>query len=193
MNGRCGLDKGIGEFTFKKTSVIDYSIVSAHALKFVSNFNITEVDCLFSDGHSLLSTYLDLKTSETKIKNKTCNMTKATPKWKEDKKSAFRLNIDQNKIRSINSNLCDLHQSNNANKDNINQICTDIGSLFISAAEVTSETSNNIPPKYNSENDKDQKPWFGYKCKNARRKYHIVMLEINHLAEKLILVLENHI
>ena len=66
-----------------------------------------------------------------------------------------------------------MHQSNNANKDNINQICTDIGSLFISAAEVTSETSNNIPPKYISENDKDQKPWFGYKCKNARRKYHI--------------------
>ena len=45
MNGRCGQDKGRGEFTFKNLSVIDYSIASAHALKFVDTFNICGLDC----------------------------------------------------------------------------------------------------------------------------------------------------
>ena len=57
MNGRCGQDRGIGEFTFMHTFVIDYSIASARALKFVQNFNILRLDCLFSDGHSLLTIY----------------------------------------------------------------------------------------------------------------------------------------
>ena len=76
MNGRCGQDRGIGEFTFKNTSVIDYSIASAHALKFVQNFNILELHCLFTDGLSLLSTYLNLKASGDQEKNNIFKKTK---------------------------------------------------------------------------------------------------------------------
>ena len=61
LNDRCGNDKGKGVFTFKNTSVIDYIVVSAQALKFIENFDITELDCLYSDGHCLLSTDLTFK------------------------------------------------------------------------------------------------------------------------------------
>ena len=35
LNGRCGKDKGTGNFTFRNSSIIDYSIASAYALKYV--------------------------------------------------------------------------------------------------------------------------------------------------------------
>ena len=180
MNGRCGQDRGIGEFTFKNTSVIDYSIASARALQFVQNFNILELDCLFSDGHSLLTTYLNLKASDDRKKIKTSKNTKSNPKWNESEKQTFLLNIDKNKIQAINNRLCDLHQSNNVNTDDINKICADIGSIFVSAAEATSGKSKSTSNKHISENSKDSKPWFGYKCKNARRKYHIAR-KINNI------------
>ena len=180
MNGRCGQDRGIGEFTFKNTSVIDYSIASARALQFVQNFNILELDCLFSDGHSLLTTYLNLKASDDRKKIKTSKNTKSNPKWNESEKQTFLLNIDKNKIQAINNRLCDLHQSNNVNTDDINKICTDIGSIFVSAAEATSGKSKSTSHKHISDNSKDSKPWFGYKCKNARRKYHIAR-KINNI------------
>ena len=179
MNGRCGQDRGIGEFTFKNTSVIDYSIASAHALKFVENFNILELDCLFSDEHSLLSTYLNLKASGDQKKNNLFKKTKSNPKWNESKKQTFLSNIDKNKIQAINNQLRDLHQSNNLNTDDINQICTEIGSIFVSAAETTSGTSS-ASHKYISDTNKDSNPWFGYTCKNARRKYHIAR-KINNI------------
>ena len=121
LNGRCGQDKGVGELTFKNVSVIDYSIVSAHALKFIQNIDIFKLDCLFSDGHSLLSTYLSFKGSIDMKKHVKPNKSKSPPKWNSDNKSAFLSNIDQSKIWTINKRLCDLQQSNNVNKDDINQ------------------------------------------------------------------------
>ena len=158
MNGRCGQDRGKGEFTFKNTSVIDYSIASARALQFVQNFIILELDCLFSDGHSLLTTYLNLKASDDRKKIKTSKNTKSNPKWNESEKQTFLLNIDKNKIQAINNRLCDLHQSNNVNTDDINKICTDIGSIFVSAAEATSGKSKSTSHKHISDNSKDSKP-----------------------------------
>ena len=97
---------------------------------------------------------------------------KSNPKWNESEKPTFLSNIDKNKIQAINNQLRDLHQSNNLNMNDINQICTEIGSIFVSAAETTSGKSS-ASHKFISDNNKDSKPWFSYICKNARRKYHI--------------------
>ena len=87
MNGRCGSDKGMGDFKFKNTSVIDYTVVSAQALKFIENFDIMELDCLYSDGHCLLSTDLTFKKLH---KNKididvVIGHIQNVPKWNNDK------------------------------------------------------------------------------------------------------------
>ena len=83
-----------------------------------------------------------MKASDDQKKNKISKNVKSNPKWNESEKQTFLLNINKNKIQAINNPLCDLHQSNNVNTDDINKICTDIGSIFVSAAEATSGKSN---------------------------------------------------
>ena len=39
---------------FRETSVIDYTVASVNCLSFIEDFSISEEDCLYSDGHSLL-------------------------------------------------------------------------------------------------------------------------------------------
>ena len=59
LNGRCGDDKCTGSMTFRNQSVINYSIiVSFQSLQFIKSFRVLELDALFSDGHSLISTSL---------------------------------------------------------------------------------------------------------------------------------------
>lgn len=52
LNGRYGHDKNTGAMTFRDTSVIEYVLVSAKAFEILHSFQITDVDRLFSDGHS---------------------------------------------------------------------------------------------------------------------------------------------
>ena len=53
-NGRVGKDKGVGEFTCKNSSVVDYCIVSPNLLKIMNSISLLEPSKLFSDVHSLL-------------------------------------------------------------------------------------------------------------------------------------------
>ena len=59
LNGRFGKDKGVGKFTFKETSVIDYTACTAAVLKLLKDFEIIkDVTC---GGHSLVRTVLKYK------------------------------------------------------------------------------------------------------------------------------------
>lgn len=55
LNGRFGKGKNIGKPTFRGISVIDYTISSIRGLRLLTDFDITELDRLYSDGHALLS------------------------------------------------------------------------------------------------------------------------------------------
>jgi hypothetical protein len=54
-NGRIGDDKGIGKFTSKNASVVDYAICSPLLFKIIDNFSALETSKLFSDIHNPLS------------------------------------------------------------------------------------------------------------------------------------------
>ena len=54
LNGRFGQDRNVGALTCKKSSVIDYAIVSNSCIKALQNFHICETDRLFSYGHAFL-------------------------------------------------------------------------------------------------------------------------------------------
>jgi hypothetical protein len=70
-NGRVGKDKGVGEFTCKHSSVVDYYIVSPNGLKIINSFSILEPSKLFSDVHSPLSLtlkcYIQIMVISTKL------------------------------------------------------------------------------------------------------------------------------
>ena len=70
LNGRSGSNAGIGKFTFRNSSIIDYVIVSADSAKYVQNFQIIDLDPLFSDGHSLLIFKCYVTLSQFEISNK---------------------------------------------------------------------------------------------------------------------------
>lgn len=179
LNGRCGNDKGIGAFTFRNISVIEYSLVSAQGLKFIDNFNITELDYFYSDGHALLSTNLKVENSfeKTNKRENTENMRKH-PKWNDNKKPDFLANIDQTKISEIKKSIQNMQQNiGSIHADNINTVCTKIGEVFSDASEKSFPTNKYV----NNTDDKDNsKKWFGQNCRNARRKYHIAR-KINNM------------
>ena len=49
LNDRVGSDKGLVQFTFRQTSVIDYALISVE--QFVKDYSVSEIDSLYSDGH----------------------------------------------------------------------------------------------------------------------------------------------
>lgn len=93
LNGRCGKDRGIGSYIFKETSVIDYSIVSAQALKFIYDFDIMQMDPLFTDHHWLLKTTLNFEKSSKTNGNPKKKKVKKRPKWHDSKTSSFIQNF----------------------------------------------------------------------------------------------------
>ena len=64
LNGRYGNNKGVGNYTFGDQSLIDYAITSPKGL--FSNFEIQDLDRIYSDGHSLLKVTLQLTTNSAK-------------------------------------------------------------------------------------------------------------------------------
>jgi len=71
LNGRIGKDRHAGNYTFRALSVIDYSIASTKLVPLFIDFEIIEMDSIFSDGHCLMSLQLVLsQNSQNNDKNK---------------------------------------------------------------------------------------------------------------------------
>ena len=138
LNGRCGDDKYVGATTFRNCSVIDYSIASYQSLSHVNNFRIDEVDNLFSDGHSLLTTELNFDNKLKNASKKTCKQNQSKPRWKLEQKSNFVNNLDRNKIADLHSFILDKNlNTDTITKDDINTICGTISDIFSDSASVS--------------------------------------------------------
>ena len=169
LNGRCGTDKDTGSYTFNDTSVIDYSIASSQFLKFVLDFEITKLDPLYTDNHSLLCTTFNFGNALKLSKQKQGKVKNRKPKWNSDKKADFIMNLDSQKISDAKLFLDQLRQnSNEVNQNMINQACTQISDIFLESAEKSFGRTNIV----NTESS-PSKQWFGPQCRSARRKYHI--------------------
>ena len=53
-NGRIGEDKDVGQFTYRGTSLIDYTLATVEALKLISKFSIIERDPILAIDPQLL-------------------------------------------------------------------------------------------------------------------------------------------
>ena len=177
LNDRCGKDKNIGAFTFKNCSVIDYTIVSSQALKFIGNFEIQDLDSLYTDGHALLHTLLQLKNIQRKTTETKNTFTKLPrPQWKNDQKVNFVINLDSDKLDDLSSYLQQVQRNTeNITKDHVNGICSNISDIFINSAE-KSFAGNNPRPTHNNDKGANHKRWFGVQCQSARRKYHLARI-----------------
>ena len=172
-NGRLDRDMLVGDYTFPKKSVLDYTLVSVESFGFLKNFEVVETDAFFSDGHSILShslffhTPVDKFMSESKCES---NGTKHA-KWNENKVDEFCSNINLDDVNSILNCLnCDA-----PSQLMVNEVTQNISNIFSKACERTfpiRNRANNRKPVY-------KKPWFGPICQTARKKYHLARKRFN--------------
>ena len=167
LNGRCDKDKNIGKFTFRDTSVIDYVICSPNCLGKVKSFEITDLDTLFSDGHSLLSIVVSLPKPIPKITHARSNC--PHKRWDESKKDIFIQNINRQEVNDLTSSIQTIQNKNeNISINDIDSILNRIAGCFKAAADSTFSTQQKVLFK---RKDNDQ-IWFGNDCNQARNEYN---------------------
>ena len=175
LNGRYGQDNDKGEFTFRKKSVIDYSVSSNKGFDILSDFRIKELDRIYSDGHSLLQMELNLGTNNTTRNipsgdEKQSSETLGHKSFKIDQQKLlqFNLNLDTTKLQELKTYLDATDQDFTQN--DLNEITEKISTLFENSAEKTFEPQKRKTPVQNV-TDHQNKPWFGSDCKKSRRQY----------------------
>ena len=94
-------------------------MVSSNCINLITNFEIRDLDPLFSDGHALLLLNVNLQLNKQAPFESRTDCTKP-PKWDNTKKSDFIQNIDQEQLIQIN-NMLDSFSIQNA-KVQINAI-----------------------------------------------------------------------
>ena len=159
-NGRLDKDRLIGQFTFRKTSVIDYTLGTIDALRLIDQFSIFETDTIYSDGHSILSHAFAPSNSATNEDNHVTGNS-SRPKWDDSYSNIFCKNIDTEELKSVSSIL----DSTSSAEDRVNRATESIAKLF-------SDASNRNFPMHNKKKLCQKKPWFGPLCRSARKKYH---------------------
>ena len=166
LNGRCGSDKNIGAMTFRSQSIIDYAIISHQALDFVKMFSILELDSIFSDGHSLITTTLSFEQKLASTRD-TVNHGRRRPKLPASKQTLFVQSLDHSKISELKEVIVKASKNLNVvNLDKINDICKQFSEIYSTAAK--SCNNDDQGPKQK----KGKKVWFGKQCERARKHYH---------------------
>lgn len=157
LNGRCFKDKSVGKCTFKDQSLIDYTICSVNFIKLLRNFEVIETDSLLSDAHALLSwSFTTSSHLETHVH---INSNSTFKKWDQRRVDDFISNIPINALDDLNTSL-------QPTKFSINKVTNEISSLLADAAKRSFPTHK---PRKHSVKDR---PWFGTRCREARRHYH---------------------
>ena len=113
------------------------------SLKFISDFEIAELDPIYTDNHSLLTTTLKFDRIKPKTKLTKNNTLQKRPKWHENKKTEFICNLNSKKIDEVHLYLQHVRENiANINKENINNICLKISEIFTESAENSFTKSN---------------------------------------------------
>ena len=96
--GRFGKDKGKGATIFRDTSLIDYTLCSAKSFDILHDFEVLDLDPVFSDGHALLAWSIKCNNKINPVNENNSNF--FSPKFKSSK-SVFTASIDKNELRKL--------------------------------------------------------------------------------------------
>ena len=154
-------------YTFRQTSVIDYTIGTLDVLKLIGQFEIIETDPIFSDGHCILSHSFDSHNLDS-AENDRLTGKSPCPKWDASRSEQFCENINLEQIEEILSLL----DSNMPDHVRVNEATERIATLFTIA-------SNQTFPVQNKGNFCRKRPWYGPLCRSARTKYHVAKKRFN--------------
>ena len=165
LNGRCDSDKDIGQYTYRDSSVIDYSVVSASCAKLVKSFSIQETDDILSDGHSLVTTALQVSSANS-VSPDPQPVNRNRPHWDDRHTDHFISKINIEKVHDL-IRLSQVDSSDDLSK--INKIANEITTIFESASNETFQ-SQSVRNKHMT--TPNHKPWFNHRCRNHRAAYN---------------------
>ena len=103
ISGRFGKDRGMGAQTFRYKSVIDYTLCTAESFEILNEFEVVELDSIFSNGHALLSWSIACNL----LMNKTTEITHNyihNFQWSENSKDLF-ISINKAEIIDLQERL----------------------------------------------------------------------------------------
>ena len=160
-------NKNLGKFTFRDTSILDYAVSNADGLEFVHDFEILDMDALFTDGHSLLSMSLKLQTVKHNGCSKNLNDPSSYTHWQNEKMDTFVSDIDPAKIDVVTETLRQMKRSDlPINKSSINDTIDKISSIFADSALKSFRQKQKFSHRSNID-----KARFGQDCKTAKHEY----------------------
>ena len=165
LNGRSFCHKDIGRNICTNSSVVDYVLSSLNTSKYFSYCNIAEFCELFADAHCPVE--FSMKPDTNKKFDRPLNCSSKIKPWDENKKDNFNSNIDIDKVQCI---LSRLNSGNLNDKENVNQLMSEIENLFRDSAQTTFGT---YTQKQKTKSDKKHQCWFNNRCCTGRQKYHL--------------------
>ena len=189
VNGRFGSDHKIGNFTCHKpngSSVVDYFIVSPDLFDSVLNFNVGQMDILFSDVHSPITLSLNILKKSVSIPPNNPNhenidslpsdipFNHIKTKWLPERKNEYLSSFDLDLVNKLYS---DLQIITGNNCDGTSQLILDemIGNLgnILLGPSIRCGFSKKVTPNVNESKrvKNTNKPWFDTNCKSKRNEY----------------------
>ncbi|CAG2252061.1 unnamed protein product [Mytilus edulis] len=157
LNGRMCEDKGLGSFTCKNTSVVDYNIASPNFLKLVQNFSVLNSSVLFSDIHNPLSLKITCYEKQNDVSHDDEMPEEKIKRWENEQLDTFISNIDRLKVNEILAQLTEMVENTSENSI-INKVVEDVCHLLTNAAKSTFGTFTKR--RKHTQNIKKSKPWF---------------------------------
>ena len=175
INGRCGLDKGVGKYTFSKenqNSTIDYALIQPTYIKQVKDFYIDQFDPCLSDAHHPLCIEIYYKHSDnsrTKSGAK-ASKTKTRVAWDSNMKTHYSRLIDIRMLEKLGNDIAQL-QTAIPDQKSIDQCVSILKNILVTPARrIGIEKKIRYNP--NNEQKVHNKPWFDSECKQRRKAYY---------------------
>ena len=173
LNGRCGADRNIGDFTCKNVSVIDYCISNVDFISILSDLHIMPFTSILSDVHNAMIVELkNEKVVDDYVYNNVNNVPniEVACKWNDDQKDDYHKAVSdrQHHIDTIVDSLIN-QNPDNVNIDFIDEITDEICTVYTSSAKEAFGVRILDNPAHKTKRFK--KPWFTKYCSNARQNY----------------------
>ena len=127
--------------TCKNKSTIDYFISTVHVFPIIKDLQVPKFSSLYSDAHCPVSCMLNVcsKLEQSQEKNSADALQRNYNLWNSEKKESFVDNFDTIKVSEIEMRLDQLTHSDSSetSQNDIDEIISDIGSLFSESAKST--------------------------------------------------------
>ena len=175
VNGRVGLDKHLGNFTFDYTSTLDYVICTPDLFPYITDFKVDDFDPLCSDKHNPICITVDI----VKYKNQPSTPNQETPlinskviknNWEIKKKNNYKMSFDMGRINSYISKLSQVNL--------LDVTHNSVGCLANEFKDILNEPGfatgilKEIKVRTNIKSKRLNKKWFNEQCKFSKKNYN---------------------